>query len=221
MKKQLSLLLLCLTGCSPLSPTFSPALPISLLQTLAPHTSQIYTVDMGDPKSSAAFAVKLDLHRASFTTQDSQSGHVAYTIGLIQAIRVFLVSCDPATPPAPGVLTPLNGNIYTIAPTSFTASTQTVLFHHVPPGSYVVAASAFISNMLFNPLTNMSKPTNFIYSEGHVAISTSGGIGNGVVDIDNQYQLIGGGSAPLEVPLALQDETGAKIEVQVNLIDNP
>jgi hypothetical protein len=68
----------------------------------------------------------------------------------------------------------------------------------------------------------MSKPTSFTYSEGHVAVSNSGGMGgpnNGRVEVDAQYQVTG--TSQVVVPILLENEVGAKIETQVNLIDNP
>lgn len=219
MKKQLWLLLLCLTGCSSLQPS-APVLPFSLLEKLSPNTSEIYTIDMGDPKSTASFGVKLNFRSEGFKTLDSQSGHVPYTLSMIQGIRVFLVS-SPSFP-APGTLTPFGGNIYTINQT-FSAPDKNLVFHNVGPGSYFVAASVFITGIgPFNASTNLSKATGFTYSEGNVAVSNLGGMGgadNGRVVVDAHYQIIG--SDQVVVPIALEDEVGAKIEATVNLIDNP
>lgn len=219
MKKQLWLLLLCLTGCSSLQPV-APVLPFSLLEKLSPNTSEIYTIDMGDPKSIASFGVKLDFRSDGFKTLASQSGHAAYTFGMIQGIRVFLVS-SPSFP-APGTLTPVGGNIYTLNQT-FSGLSKDLVFHNVAPGSYFVAASVFTTGIgPFNASTNMSKSTAFTYSEGNVAVSNFGGMGgadNGRVVVDAQYQITG--SNQVVVPIALEDEVGAKIEAQVNLIDNP
>jgi hypothetical protein len=46
-----------------------------------------------------------------------------------------------------------------------------------------------------------------------------GGPNNGRVEVDAQYQVTG--NSQLVVPLFLADEVGAKIETQVDLIDNP
>lgn len=219
MKKALLALLFLVSGCQS-QPTPSPILPFSLLENLAPGTREVYSIDMGDRQSKASFLVKLELHKGNFKTQASQSGHAAYTFGTIQGIRVFLVSS--ASFPAPGVLTPVGGNIYTINQT-FSGLSKDLTFHNVAPGSYYVAASVFTTGVgPFNAFTNMSKPTSFTYSEGPVAVSSSGGMGgpnNGRVEVDAQYQVTG--NSQLVVPLFLADEVGAKIETQVNLIDNP
>ncbi|MBT9545381.1 MAG: hypothetical protein IV090_08330 [Candidatus Sericytochromatia bacterium] len=219
MKKALfSFLFLC-TACSH-SPS-APLLPMSVLSKITPGTSELYSLDMGHPHSKAAFSVKINLGRMSdFQTQASQSGHAAYIFGAIQGIRVFLVSS--ASFPSPGVLTPVGGNIYTINQT-FSGLSKDLTFHHVAPGSYYVAASVFTTGVgPFNAFTNMSKPTSFTYSEGHVAVSNSGGMGgpnNGRVEVDAQYQVTG--TSQIVVPILLENEVGAKIETQVNLIDNP
>ncbi|MGE3725516.1 MAG: hypothetical protein AB7I41_08200 [Candidatus Sericytochromatia bacterium] len=219
MKKALLALFVFVSGCQAQRPP-SAILPFSLLEKLSPTTTELYSIDMGDPRSSASFLVKLNLNKGGFQTKASQSGHAAYTFGAIQGVRVFLVSS--ASFPSPGVLSPVGGNIYTINQT-FSGLSKDLTFHNVAPGAYYVAASVFTTGVgPFNAVTNMSKATSFTYSEGPVAVSNSGGMGganNGRVEIDANYQVTG--TTQLVVPLFLEDEVGAKIETQVNLIDNP
>ncbi|PIQ27693.1 hypothetical protein COW36_07295 [bacterium (Candidatus Blackallbacteria) CG17_big_fil_post_rev_8_21_14_2_50_48_46] len=178
-----------------------------------------YVIDLGSSESRASFSVRIEPAQ-SFQIQASKSGYPANNWGQILSLRVFLVNA--ASLPAPGVLNPVGGNVYTVAG-SFSSASKDISFHNVPPGSYYVAAAAYLTSTgPYNAGSNITQAGSYTYSEGNLALSNGGGLGGadaGRVVIDAQNQI--NGNAQLQIPLALRSETGAQIETQISLIDNP